>query len=125
MSRYECKLPNGRQLAYGLDKATGGYFSSESYGSLAFLDEEGIDLDLETELHEGEGLTLSGLITDLAARYSLLLERERVAELVADFTNGHSPAAIQRAIAQEYGVDLDVSLRVVAQDLLENFSEYF
>jgi len=125
MSRYECKLPNGRQLAYGLDKATGGYFCSESYGSLALLDEEGIDLDLDTELHEGEGLTLSGLITALADRYSLLLERDGVVELVADFLNGHRPGAMQQAAAQEYGVDLDARLQSVAQDLVENFTKYF
>src|SRR5512139_3603031 len=109
MSRYECKLPNGRQLAYGLDKATGGYFCSESYGSLTLLDEEGIDLDMETELYEGEGLTLSGLVTTLRDRYSLLLERVRVAELVTDFLNCHRPAAIQRNTALEYGVNLDSS----------------
>ncbi len=121
MSRYECKLPNGRRLAYGLDKATGGYFCSESYGSWEPVDEADLDLGL----YEGDGLTLSGLVTDLADRYSLLLERERVTELVADFMNSHRPAAMQRSTAQEYGVDLDASLRVVAQDLLENFPEYF
>jgi hypothetical protein len=121
MSRYECKLPNGRRLAYGLDKATAGYFCSESYGSWEPVEEADLDLGL----YEGQSLTLSNLMTDLANRYSLLLERQRVAELIADFLNGHSPTEIQRYIAQDYGVDLDSSLKVVAQDLLDNFPEYF
>jgi hypothetical protein len=123
MSRYECKLPNGRRLAYGLDKATGGYFCSESYGSLHLLDE--VEIDLDTDLYEGEALTLSALIKELADRYSFLLERERVAGLVADFLNGHPPAAIQRSVALEYGADLDARLWVVTRDLLDHFSEYF
>ena len=46
-------------------------------------------------------------------------------QLVADFMGGHPPAAIQRSIAREYGVDLDARLQAVAQDLLDHFSEYF
>ena len=49
MSRWECRLPNGRRPACGLDLDTGGCFCSESYGSPAFLYEKGIDLGQDSD----------------------------------------------------------------------------
>jgi hypothetical protein len=61
----------------------------------------------------------------LKRKQSLLLERQWVGELVADFLNGHPPTAIQHSIAQDHGVDLDSNLQAVVLDLLDNFPEYF
>lgn len=122
MSQYKKILPNGRELIYGFDAPTGGYFWTEFYRSDELPEYDpswGADMKDEEVVKSRDGITLSELVLDLG--FSSPLNQDNVAHLLNDFQNHNPPADLQIKVGFMFGKDIISMLGKVYQDIETNF----
>jgi hypothetical protein len=113
MSQYKFINKDGREVIYGLDKPTGGYFWSEFY-----TDEELENLKPEEDelFDSSTALTLSELVN-----YLVLVNAPGVSfeKLFGDFFTASEPTQLQYNTAKMFGQNLNKDLDRVARDIDE------
>lgn len=101
MSQYNLNLNNGKQLLFGFDAPTGGFFYSEfSIGENGDEKEVGHD-----------GLTL----TELIEKYDVL--KLSIGKLIVDYLNAEHPTQLQMYVASMFNKNLDQMLSRVDKDI--------
>jgi hypothetical protein len=113
MSQHHFTTNEGRDVLYGLDKPTGGYFFTEFY-----KDDE-IDDGGEEVKNDGDALTLTELKNILKNDYQFDINPD---EMVADWDRDLSPTPLQYKVNKMFDKDLEFSLNMVALDLAENYA---
>jgi hypothetical protein len=113
MSQYRFTNRDGREVMYGLDKPTGGYFWTEFY-----TDEElaKIGNDNNEAYDLASALTFTELVRFLSMNNA---EDAPVEKLIFDFIHSPEPSPLQFNTAKLFGKDLDKQLDRVARDIDE------
>ncbi len=110
MSTYYFKNKNNREVQYGLDKPTGGYYCQE------YADGERDDL-----VTYWEGLTFTELEVVLKYNFEFVLSREIFSELVYGFISESNPTPLQYNMASMFGKNLSELLMRTRNDLVDRF----
>ncbi len=120
MSSYKFINPEGREVRYGLDKPTGGYFYNEFYS-----DQE-IEYDeLLPECKQfSEGLTLTELEKTLFSQFEFVLTDGILERLCLDWIDAPWPTPLQVNINSMFGQPLEEKLLRVQRDLQELAKTY-
>jgi hypothetical protein len=111
MSQYKLFLENGRELLYGLDKPTGGYFYTEF-----FTKDESND-PCDTIVESRSALTLSELLLDLWKLYNVFPNKDN---LISDWFRAYPPTPMQISMAKLFDVNLLELLEKVEKDVNDN-----
>ena len=112
MSQHYTKTESGREVLYGLDEPTGGFFFTEF-----FLDEE-IDIENDYDVASSkDGLTLTELVKELNN-----LNVEYFVELLLnDYKHFQNPSPLQIHVGKMFGRDVLAMLERVHQDMQLNY----
>ena len=112
MSQHFFQTKEGRQVLYGLDKPTGGFFYTE------FLkDDEIVDDDVK---ESQDGLLLSKLKKIFVEKYNKYFTGLEIRMLLEDWRNSENPSPLQFQINKNFGKDLNNMLWNVQEDLSFN-----
>lgn len=115
MSSYLFINKQGREVRYGLDKPTGGYFYNEFY-----TDKEHEQDELLPECKQfSESLTLTELEKALLSQYEFVFSDEILEKLCMDWIHDPVPTKFQHEINKMFGKDLDKMLIRSWQDILD------
>jgi hypothetical protein len=114
MSQYKSQLKNKRQVIYGLDMPTGGYFVTVFYRKDEIKDE-----DHDTAFSR-DALTLTELnkwLKDFEVPHDLCI-------LATDYFMSEPPTPLQLNVSSMFGKDIHELLMTCKNDLEENWVEY-
>ena len=120
MSSYQFTNKEGREVRYGLDKPTGGYFYNEFYTD-AEVDESGFNDEVKSF---SEALTFTELEKILESQYGFFMSARETTKLVSDWTNDTWPTPMQYNINNMFGKNLNTMLLRVQHDL-ENLAQAY
>lgn len=113
MSQYKFINDLGREVIYGLDKPTGGYFVNEF-----FTDEEmEKKADDEDIVFSISAATLTDTLITLNSKYKYIVNGETIRKLINDFVSSPEPSPLQVNVSIMFGVNLSESLGNVEKDL--------
>lgn len=113
MSAYTFTNKEGREVRYGLDKPTGGYFYNEFY-----TDEEIESSDFNDEVKSfSEALTFTELEKVLTTQYGFYMSDSITLKLVTDWIHEPWPTPLQYNINNMFGKNLETMLLRVQEDL--------
>jgi len=114
MSRYNRYLDNGRMLAYGLDKATGGFFWQVFFTA----DElEKMTDGYESEVYaEKDGLSLTALLADIEQFNEKV---DNIIELFDDWYKEPYPTGLQIHVGKMFNKDIQSMLVEVGFDVIK------
>lgn len=120
MSSYTFVNKEGREVRYGLDKPTGGYFYNEFYS-----DQE-IEYDelLPESKQFSEALTLTELEKVLVSQYEFILSDGILERLCMDWINDPPPTDLQHNVNTMFGKNLHQMLLRVHKDILDISLQY-
>lgn len=113
MSQYKFINKDKREVLYGLDKPTGGYFWTEFY-----TDDEQVKIGFgNNETYDfANALTLTELFRFLSINK---VEDTSFEKLLFDFLHAPEPTPLQFNTSKMFGKDLDKQLDRVARDIDE------
>ena len=115
MSQHYFKTKKNRQVLYGFDAPTGGFFYTE------FLREdelEELDAPDETNSHK-DGMTLTDFLSEVK-KFEIEIP---VNVLLRDFFQATPPTPLQVKIGRMFGKDILSMLDDVVKDIRENYYE--
>lgn len=107
-----------RQILYGYDAPTGGFFFSEFYNSKEFDWEE----DNDDYVTGKEGLVLSELVCWIKLWYNFDVD---VNLMIEQLKEEKYPSPLQINIGVKFGKNIPEMLDRVISDLQESYSDYF
>lgn len=103
---------NGRQVLYGADKPTGGFFFTEFYNDEELVSNYNNDV-ATTE----SSMPLTVFISRLYSSQKKTLTYEEICELINDWVNETNPTKLQYNISSLFGVNLQEMLAKTEKDL--------
>jgi hypothetical protein len=114
MSQYKFINADNHEVMYGLDRPTGGYFFTEF-----FTDEE---MNAKPKGSDNvclakDALTLTELIIYLDFVYQHEVDEKHGRQLLLDYRNSLDPSPLQVNTQKMFGVDLEVCLKRVKEDI--------
>lgn len=113
MTQYKFWNKSNREVLYGLDKPTGGYFFTE------FFTDEEMEEGRSNETKQNEsGLTLTELHNALWDEYKFLVSDDTLA---SDYLIDPYPTPLQFNINKMFGRDLLNMLEKTKNNLVENY----
>ena len=110
MSTYYLKNQNNREVQYGLDKPTGGYYCQE------YADNDRDDL-----VAYWDGLTFTELEVVLKYNFHFTLPRDIFLELVSGFMKEPNPTPLQYNMSAMFGKNLGELLSRTHNDIEDRF----
>lgn len=113
MSSYSFTNKEGREVRYGLDKPTGGYFYNEFYTD----DEIECDEFLPETKQFSEALTLSELEKALMSQFNFAFTDGILEKLSLDWVESPWPNSLQHSVNSMFGKNLQSMLIRVQEDL--------
>lgn len=113
MSSYNFKNKEGREVRYGLDKPTGGYFYNEFY-----TDQELEYDELLPDVKQfSECLTFTELEKTLTSQYEFFMSNKEANKLFSDWNDDPWPTPLQYNVNKMFGKNLQENLLRVQEDL--------
>lgn len=103
----------GREVMYGADKPTGGFFVTEFYSDLE-LTANNPDNDVVFTRSE---LTLTNLNIILNKTQRIVLSKDKIDELIRDWRNAPEPTPLQFNVARMFHSDIAQLIQTVNEDL--------
>lgn len=114
MSQNYIMLENGRELLYGFDGPTGGFFYTEFYTA------EEKPNNVGEVVSEEDSMTLSALLEKLFS-YNIITPNLITHQLLNQYKNAEEPTPSQVAVGKIFGEDILQSLDTVRKDIQNNF----
>ena len=112
MSQHWFTNVNNRQVLYGSDKPTGGFFYTEFY-----RDDEIGDEDHDVVITKS-ALTINEIILEIKENQGYNLSSEEVNNILNDWVNEPEPTPFQHNIAKMFGFDLSEQLNRTESSIL-------
>jgi hypothetical protein len=112
MSQHNFQTKENRNVLYGLDKPTGGYFFTEFW-----KDEEIVDDEVK---NSQDSLTLTELISYAFLEYGYTFSNSEKSVLVNDWFKDQEPSSMQYQVNSMFGKDLKTMLNKTHNDFVEN-----
>ena len=104
MSQHWFTNVNNRQVLYGSDKPTGGFFYTEFY-----RDDEIGDEDSDVVITKS-ALTINEIISELKENQGYILSEEEIDNILNDWTTETEPTPLQHNIGKMFGHNLSEQL---------------
>lgn len=104
-----------REVRWGLDLPTGGFFYNEFYTEAEMAERK----EYDTLASSGQGLTLSELLRALMLNFSFNANLE---EIAYDLKTANPPTQLQHNVSKMFGVNLMDKLVLLDEDLQRNWS---
>ena len=112
MSQHWFTNINSRQVLYGSDKPTGGFFYTEFY-----RDDEIGDEDHDVVITKS-ALTINEIIVELKENQGYNLSEEEISAILNDWSSESEPTLFQHNIAKMFGFDLSEQLNRTESSIL-------
>ena len=104
MSQHWFTNTNNRQVLFGSDKPTGGFFYTEFYRDDEIEDEDG-DVVITKS-----ALTINEIISELKENQGYILSEEEIDNILNDWVNEPEPTPLQHNIGKMFGFNLSEQL---------------
>ena len=112
MSQHWFTNVNNRQVLYGSDKPTGGFFYTEFCRDDEIGEEDG-DVVITKS-----ALTINEIISELKENQGYILSEEEIDNILSDWVTETEPTPFQHNIAKMFGFDLSEQLNRTESSVL-------